>query len=261
MELELETLLEETVIAVREAGLLFGNRELAAHIRHKKSRDFVTEVDTGIQELLRRRLSEILPEAKFMGEEQDNSALDTSGLVWILDPVDGTMNLIRGLRRSAVSLALAEGGRVVYGAVYDPYAGELFTARLGGGAYLNGDRIHVTAATELAQALVSVGTAPGKRSEAARVFREMYALYEHCIDIRRSGSAALDLCDVACGRMDAYVERFLYPWDYAAGMLICSEAGGRVTTVEGGSPPLTSPCGVLASNSALHGQVLALLEG
>ena len=171
------------------------------------------------------------------------------------------MNLIRGLRRSAVSLALAEGGRVVYGAVYNPYAGELFTARLGGGAYLNGDRIHVTAATELAQALVSVGTAPGKRSEAARVFREMYALYEHCIDVRRSGSAALDLCDVACGRMDAYVERFLYPWDYAAGMLICSEAGGRVTTVEGGSPPLTSPCGVLASNSALHSQVLALLEG
>ena len=96
---------------------------------------------------------------------------------------------------------------------------------------------------------------------AAPVFREMYALYVHCIDVRRSGSAALDLCDVACGRMDAYVERFLYPWDYAAGMLICSEAGGRVTTVEGGSPPLTSPCGVLASNSALHSQVLALLEG
>ena len=112
-----------------------------------------------------------------MGEEQDNSRLDAAQAMWILDPVDGTMNLIRGLRRSAVSLALAEGGRVVYGAVYNPYAGELFTARLGGGAYLNGDRIHVTAATELAQALVSVGNRAGKAQRGrARVPRDVRAL-------------------------------------------------------------------------------------
>lgn len=256
-----DTLAREIEGAVLEAASMLADERAVREVRAKSPTDFVTNVDFAVQEQLRRRLDAIAPGVQFMGEEQDNSRLDAAQAMWILDPVDGTMNLIRGLRRSAVSLALAEGGRVVYGAVYDPYAGELFTARLGGGAYLNGDRIHVTAATELAQALVSVGTAPGKRSEAARVFREMYALYVHCIDVRRSGSAALDLCDVACGRMDAYVERFLYPWDYAAGMLICSEAGGRVTTVEGGSPPLTSPCGVLASNSALHGQILATLEG
>ena len=128
---DLEALLKESVIAVREAGLLFGNRELAAHIRRKQARDFVTEVDTGIQELLRPRLSEILPEAKFMGEEQDNSQLDTSGLVWILDPVDGTTNFIHHLWHSAISLALVADGAPVLGIVFNPDTDELYTARAG----------------------------------------------------------------------------------------------------------------------------------
>ena len=160
MGLDLDALLGEAVIAVREAGLLFGNRELAAHIRHKKSRDFVTEVDTGIQELLRRRLSEILPEAKFMGEEQDNSALDTSGLVWILDPVDGTTNFIHHLRHSAISLALVAEGRGVMGIIFNPDTDELYTAADGQGARLNGHEIHVSGSVDLAECLIQVGTNP-----------------------------------------------------------------------------------------------------
>ena len=260
MGLDLDALLGEAVIAVREAGLLFGNRELAAHIRHKKSRDFVTEVDTGIQELLRRKLSEILPEAKFMGEEQDNSALDTSGLVWILDPVDGTTNFIHHLRHSAISLALVAEGRGVMGIIFNPDTDELYTAADGQGARLNGHEIHVSGSVDLAECLIQVGTNPAWRDQAERNFALLRAVYDSCVDIRRMGAASLDLCWVADGRADAYAECRLNAWDYAAGVIIVREAGGIVTGLDGSEPDMFTPSDILAAGPGVHGQLLELLH-
>ena len=253
--------LERAVIeAVKGAGELLLGMDAVHEIRAKNRTDFVTDVDMAVQARLSRELASLAPEVQFMGEERDNSDIDPARPFWILDPVDGTTNLIRRLRRSAVSLALAEGGRTVLGVVYNPYAPELYTARRGGGAYLNGRRIAVSGVEALSEGLVSAGTAPGHREWADTVFREMRSLFDTCLDIRRGGCASIDLCDVACGRVDAYVERYLCPWDYAAGALIVEEAGGRVTDFSGGALSLTEGGGVVSSNGAVHRELLALMS-
>ena len=197
-------------------------------------------------------VSALTPEAQFMGEEQDNSGLDLSKPCWILDPVDGTTNLIHRYGMSAVSLALAEEGRVVFGVVYNPFHKECFTARLGQGSFLNGQPIHVSETDALVDSLISVGTTPGKRTMSDASFRTMRNLFDRCQDVRRTGSASLDLSYVACGRQDGYVELAAMPWDYAAGWLIVTEAGGAVTAPDGTPLPLDRPSGLLASNGRIH---------
>ena len=259
-ELDLEALLSEAELAVREAGLLFADRALAGHIHHKNATDFVTEVDTGVQELMRRRLAEILPEARFMGEEQDNSGLDTTGLVWILDPVDGTTNFIHRLGHSAISLALVAEGRGVLAVIFNPDTNELYTALAGRGAKLNGREIHVSPTEKLAEGLIGVGTNPAFRDLADRNFGIMRAVFDRCIDIRRMGAASLDLCYVACGRLDAYAECRLNPWDYAAGLLVVREAGGTVTDLHGDSPDMFTPSDIVAANGHVTEEILAALH-
>ena len=166
-----EALLGPLSEAVRQAGRLFDDRAMAGQIRQKGPTDFVTSVDVSVQALLKARLAELAPEVQFMGEEQDNAGVDFRRPVWILDPVDGTTNLIHGYRHSAVSLALSDRGRVVLGLVYDPYADELFTAVQGKGARCNGAPIRTSGAQTLAESLVDVGTNPSDRPGADRTFR------------------------------------------------------------------------------------------
>lgn len=192
-----------------------------------------------------------------MGEEQDNSGIDPERPFWILDPVDGTTNLIHGLRHSAVSLAYAEGGHVRFGIVFDPFKGECYTAAEGRGACLNGELISVSRVDALSDSLVATGTVPGFKQLGDVAFRYMRLLYDNCQDLRRSGCASLDLCHVAAGRLDAYTEPLLQPWDYAAGAIIVSEAGGLATTMAGEPLPLTHSSAVLATNSRLHAQLTA----
>lgn len=260
MRWEREELLEQASQAVRRAGALFGHREMVEQIRQKGVTDFVTQVDLAVQKQLREELKAIAPEVQFMGEEQDNRGLDFSRAVWILDPVDGTMNLIHGFRHSAVSLALAEEGQVTMALVYDPCADELFTALTGKGAFCNGRLISVSSARRLADALVDVGTNPSEREKADRMFRWMRGIYDHCHDIRRIGAASLCLAYVADGRLDAYVEDGLKPWDYAAGMLLVREAGGMAATPEGGTPSLERGGGIAASNGFIGQDFLKLLS-
>lgn len=255
-----EELLERVSEAVRRAGALFGDRELAEQIRQKGVTDFVTQVDLTVQEQLRVALRAIAPEVQFIGEEQDNSGLDFGGAVWILDPVDGTMNLIHGFRHSSVSLALAEVGEVTMALVYDPFADELFTALAGRGAFCNGRPISVSGAERLADALVDVGTNPSEREKADRMFRWMRGIYDRCHDVRRMGAASLCLAYVAAGRLDAYVEDGLKPWDYAAGMLLVREAGGMAATPEGAEPSLEHGGGIAAANRRIGPDFLKLLS-
>ena len=245
MNILTESLVEETVQAVQEAGACLSDPTALRCVRTKGETDYVTNVDLAVQELLRERLTALAPDVQFMGEEQDNTGLDWSRPCWILDPVDGTTNLIHRFRHSAVSLALTKAGQILFGVVYNPYSGECFTARRGQGAFCNGSPIRVSSADRLEDSLLSVGTVPGRRELADTAFRQMRTLYDTCQDVRRTGCASLDLCWVACGRLDGYVELSLQPWDYAAGMLIVAEAGGRVTAPDGSPLSLcvrAAPC-------------------
>ena len=144
--------------------------------------------------------------------------------------------------------------------VYNPYTEECFTARRGGGALRNGVPIHVSDVSRLEDSLLSTGTVPGRRELADAAFRQMRALYDRCQDVRRTGCASLDLCWVACGRLDGYVELSLQPWDYAAGMRIAAEAGGKVTTPDGSPLSLREGGPLLASNGRLHSALQAILK-
>ena len=187
----------------------------------------------------------------FLAEEQENP--DYSGKpAWILDPIDGTTNLIHDYRMSAVSLAFYDGREVVFGAVYNPFTEELFTAEKGKGAFLNGKLIRCTETQAIGSCLAAIGTAPYYKEEAAQNFERFQKVFLACQDIRRSGSAALDLCYVACGRIDAYFERHLKPWDYAAGLLLVWEAGGCVTDWQGKALDVTRRNDVLATNGRVH---------
>ena len=255
-----DPLAEGAVQAVLEAGELLTDPAAVRSIRAKSETDYVTNVDLAVQEFLRERLAALAPDVQFMGEEQDNSALDLTRPCWILDPVDGTTNLIHQFQHSAISLALAEGGQIVFGVVYNPYTEECFTARRGGGALRNGVPIHVSDVSRLGDSLLSTGTVPGRRELADAAFRQMRALYDRCQDVRRTGCASLDLCWVACGRLDGYVELSLQPWDYAAGMRIAAEAGGKVTTPDGSPLSLREGGPLLASNGRLHSALQAILK-
>lgn len=260
LTLDSSALLQEAAALLRQQGQLLHSRTLAGQTRAKGKTDFVTAVDTRVQENIRMALEQLTPGAALMAEEKDNAAVDLNGAVWVLDPVDGTTNLIHGFHHSAISLALAVEGRVELGLIYDPYADELFTARRGKGAFCNGEPIHVSGAAALADSLCSVGTNPGCRDQADAAFARMRRIYDRCHDVRRVGAASIELCYVACGRLDAYLEHGLKPWDYAAGMLIVAEAGGYVTDFAGDAPLLdASRCAILATNGQIHSELQSLL--
>ena len=243
---------------VLETKAIVMDEKAARQVTVKGQADYVTQVDFAVQSYLKERLLALHPQAGFLAEEQEN--VDYSGRpAWILDPIDGTTNLIHGYQMSAVSLAFFDGKAVVFGAVYNPFTEELFTAQRGRGAYCNGVPIQCTQTREIAFCLVAIGTAPYYKEEAARNFERFQTVFLACQDIRRSGSAALDLCYVACGRIDAYFERHLKPWDYAAGQLLIQEAGGCVTGWQGEMLAATEINDVLATNGKIHERFLEVL--
>ena len=228
-------------------SLLCGAEREAAHLilqahdilaeRKTDRRDVVTEYDRRVQALLIERLSAALPEARFFCEENDRHDDLHAETVFIIDPIDGTMNFVRGFHHSCVSIACMRSGELCAAAIYNPYVDELFTAVRDGGAFLNGRPIH--ASTEpLSQNLVCCGTAPYDQGLADRTFGLMKKAYLAGLDVRREGAAALDLCSVAAGRAGVYFELGLSLWDYAAGKLIVEEAGGVCCTMAGAPLPL-----------------------
>lgn len=209
---------------VRHAGEIIRRREDMIVEEKEGHANFVTTIDENVQAYLLEALHALRPDAVAIGEEKINDAL-TDAPTWIVDPVDGTTNLIHDYRASAVSIALLENREPVVGAVYNPYTDEFFYAKKGEGATLDGKPIHVSD-FPLDKALVGFGTSP-YNAELARVSLDMaHAFLLRAADIRRCGSAALDLAHLACGRHDVFFELNLKPWDYAAGALLVTEAGG-----------------------------------
>lgn len=234
---------EKAVEIVKKNGQELIARKGADAVKEKGKADYVTEVDIRVQKLIFEELKKIDPSAQLLGEEKENQDIDREGNFWILDPVDGTTNLIHDFAHSTISLAYARQGKVVFGVVYDPFHGECFTAQLGEGAYLNGSVIHVSQRKSLGESLIGIGTSPGNRTDAGKTFARIKQVFDQSQDIRRIGSAALELSYVACGRLDGFYEENLKIWDYAAGALLVEEAGGR--TKVGGNETLACTPGIL----------------
>ena len=227
--------------------------EKELEITAKGRANFVTQMDVAVQEYKRTKLHDIDDGVLLLSEEQDNSQVsDPDGRYWILDPIDGTQNFIRHFDMSAVSLAYYAQGLLQTAVVYNPFTDELFHAVRGGGAFLNDKPIHVTGNSALSQCLVAIGTSPYDRQYTEKNFPLFQNMYSRCLDIRRTGSACLDLAYVAAGRTDIYFERNLKPWDMAAGILLVEEAGGKVTTYDGQTPDVLHNEHIIATNGLVH---------
>lgn len=248
--MEPEKLLKNMENIVRECGEIILHADRSKnHIDEKAGHaNFVTIYDKRVQQILQERLLQLLPGAAFVGEEEDTHASIETGHAFIVDPIDGTTNFIKDCHMSAISVALTLEGERYLGVVYNPYLDEMFTAIRGQGAFLNGVPIHVSH-EPLSNGIVLFGTAPYYEELSRESFELAYGYFRKALDVRRSGSAALDLCSVAAGRAELFFELYLHPWDFAAGSLILEEAGGRVTTIQGGPLTLREGCSVLATNA------------
>lgn len=225
--------------------------------RYKGStNNIVTEVDVSCQQLISQTILSRYPDHHLFAEESDtNSALSADNL-WVIDPLDGTSNFANRIPHCAVSIAFAAKGIVYAGVIYDPWRSELFYAIRGTGAFLNGTLLRIPAQKEFSAALIATGFYYDRGELMEKTLKAIGTLLRSNVrDIRRSGSAALDLAWIAAGRFDGYFEYRLSPWDFAAGMLIVTEAGGRCSDPSGNTMTLESS-GIIASNAALHGLIL-----
>lgn len=230
-----EHLLEEIIEIVHGCGkIMLSATDIERKMHQKAGKgNFVTDYDSRVQQVLEEKLLALVPGAVFLGEEDQMDQTDISrGYAFIVDPIDGTANFTRGYNMSCISVALALDGKPVLGVIYNPYSGETYHAEKGKGAYRNGEPIHASQRT-LEEGLILFGTAPYHQELTKRSFEVAYQYMSRGEDLRRSGSAALDLCAIASGRAEFYFEMRLCPWDYAAGALLVEEAGGLVSDLEG----------------------------
>lgn len=222
-------MLDDIVKLVRECGEIIKNSS-AQHIEIKNNNrtDLVTEYDKKIQDILQKQLQVLMPEASFLGEEGEAS-YQKEGYCFVCDPIDGTTNFTQGYKHSSVSVGLLYNGQPVSGVIYNPFLDEMFTAEKGKGACCNGKRIQTTKSA-LENTLSVFGTGSDDMNKTWTLVKKYFA---NSLDIRRSGSGALDLCNVACGRSGIFFELKLKPWDFAAGNLIVEEAGGLIRSWNG----------------------------
>lgn len=273
---------------VWQAARLFRDRDKIAHTQCKGYGNYVTEADKAVQQEIRTALAQAYPAVQFYAEEKDNGDVNVAGDYWILDPIDGTLNLMRDYAHSAISLGYAQHGELVLGIIYDPFRDEIFYGEKGSGAYLlreasavmsgvssddkeftrerrltdlvNWSRIHVSDAQTLADSVAIFGTAPYNREEFGSAYKETVSqVFMRCQDIRRFGAAVLDLAWVACGRAEVYFEH-IYPWDRAAGIVIVQEAGGTVCSFDGSPVPVTGFHGIIAGTPGVVHEVLEITQ-
>lgn len=225
-------MIDEIIQIAKDCGLLL-KKARASQIEQKNhdANNLVTEYDVKIQEILRQKLLQILPEASFLGEEGEHN-FKRQGYCFVCDPIDGTTNFIKDLKHSAVSIALLKEGAPILGVIYNPYLDEVFWAEKGKGAFCNGERIRTSQETPQTS-LIVFGSAPYNRELSAKTWKLAEKSFNMALDVRRMGAAVLDLADVARGRFGMYWELILSPWDFAAGVLLVEEAGGKVLTIDG----------------------------
>jgi myo-inositol-1(or 4)-monophosphatase len=259
--LDLQAAREVGIHAARSAGAVL--RDRADSIREVRTKtgivDIVTDVDLQSEQQVYSILSAAFPSHRILGEEGGARGGSDPRYRWIVDPLDGTTNYAHGFPFFCVSIGFEVDGSLALGVVYAPSLDELFVAEAGGGATLNGRPIRVSAIAALPQSLLATGF-PYDRREFPRALHSFEVMSQRCQAVRRAGSAALDLCYVACGRLDGYWEHRVMPWDMAAGALLVQEAGGQVTACDG-SPFSVDGGQVLSSNALIHAELTATLAG
>lgn len=236
----------------RRAGELALSNTLSHGVHTKGTADYVTDADLAVSDFLKKELPLLISGSRVLSEEGEHEE-GLEGRLFIIDPIDGTTNLMYHLNLSAISIAYAEDGVIRVAVVFNPFTGELFSAQRGQGAWLNGQPIRVNHDQEIASSLLGFEAGPATLGTQREYLQAMLRLHQGSRGMRFTGSAAIDLCYVACGRFSAAAFHYLFPWDYAAGWLILEEAGGRLTLLDGGRPTLTGrsqPLG--ASNGYLH---------
>ncbi len=255
---------QKLIKLVKKAGKIFGNiYGINSGISEKEgTANFVTEYDFKVQKFLTDEISKIFPNAVFISEEnseehskQQNNTSDNfkEELCFVIDPIDGTSNFIHGLNLSAISVAMLRFGEPVIGIIYNPYLNELFYAEKGGGAFLNDKKKITVSERTVSEAIVAFGTAPyTKLNTGKQTMTAVTELLFKCADIRRLGSASIDLAYLAAGRFDLFFEFKLSPWDYAAGILIIKEAGGIITDMNGCELTFDAPHSVIAGTDITY---------
>ncbi|MCL4503468.1 MAG: inositol monophosphatase [Deltaproteobacteria bacterium] len=247
--------------AALASGAVLRQNYLKPHeITMKGAIDPVTETDFQSQEMIIALIRQKFPDHGFLAEETtgEGEPPPSAAFRWIIDPLDGTVNFAHGYPAFCVSIACEAAGVLQYGVIYDPLRDELFEARKGEGAWLNNQAIRVSKTEKLEQALISTGFPYDIRKRLPETVARMERILGVAQGLRRGGSAALDMCYLACGRFDGYYEENLKPWDTAAGLLLVEEAGGRVTTFAGGKYDIFAP-NILGSNGVLHEKIINLL--
>ena len=246
--------LNTAIEAAQEAGrIILTGHAHPKEIIYKGDVDLVTETDRKSEAAIVARLRRDFPQHKIVAEEGSGKDDSAASFVWYVDPLDGTTNFAHGYPCFAVSIGLLKDGEPVVGVVLNPVTNELFSAACGEGAYLNQKPIHVSSVSRLAESLVSTGFPTHKRTDNLNIhYYWEFTLRSH--GVRRDGAASLDLCSVACGRFEAFWEFGLKSWDTAAGMLVVTEAGGKVSDLSGGPYQPGGPS-VLVTNGLVHEEV------
>lgn len=251
---------EKIIEIVHFAGeILVEKLESGFSIHHKDRIDLVTDADQESEKYVIEQLAREYPDYNICAEEQGWLRLSMGDFVWFVDPLDGTTNFAHGFPYFAVSVGLAKGDEMILGVVYNPVSTECFVAERGSGAFLNGQKIGVSSTATLQKSLLVTGFPYDVATTKNDNMDEFSGITRMTQGVRRTGSAALDLCNVACGRFDAYWEQKINPWDVAAGSLILTEAGGILSNCSGESFDLYGSQ-IVASNGLLHQELIQALR-
>ncbi|MBR5439638.1 MAG: inositol monophosphatase [Clostridia bacterium] len=234
------------------------NKELQNSVMIKGDCDYLTAVDVSISNYLKEELYKIDATVSFMSEEDNNGKIE--GKKWILDPIDGTTNLVYNYNLSSVSLAYYDGINVKFGVVYNPFTNELFYAIRGEGAFYNGKKLENVKDRPLKECLIEFGAGTSIKQYATQTFELAKQVFVDCLDLRRMCSSALAISYIASGKLNGYFERSLYPWDYAAAYLILSECGGIVTDFDGNKLQFDKKSSIVCGSPTAHKYLLEQIE-
>ncbi len=242
----MSNLMHDVSAVVREAADIMRNRTFSVQTKDEKD-NLLTSNDIKIQEFLYVRLKKLIENSEMLAEENVTPFQEADD-VWIVDPIDGTANYSRGIHDCAISVGLAHRGELTLGVVYLPFTDELFAAEKGGGAFLNGQPIRVSD-LPFEKGLLCTAFSLYKKSLADTCMHVVRDIYAECMDMRRFGAAAAELCYLACGRCDLYFEIRVFPWDFAGAYVVLREAGGYISALDGNSPSLRNPTPIIAANT------------
>ncbi|MFV7789790.1 inositol monophosphatase family protein [Aliarcobacter lanthieri] len=231
-------------------------------VTFKAKKDLVTKYDVAVENYLKKEFSKRFKEFNIIAEESDNSNIEFNNSI-IIDPIDGTTNFVNGVPHTAISVGVYKDKKPYIGVVYNPILDELYVAKIGKGAFLNGKKLSVSTEYDLQKSLLATGfpyTSGSNEDDLNDVIKKIKDILPHCQDLRRLGSASIDLCMVAKGTFEGYYEMNLKPWDVSAGVLILSEAGGKVTNIKGEQYNLFKDKYIVATNGKIHEELLSKLD-